>query len=205
MCWCGERVQYSLMMNLEDAPPVRFRLVLELTFPDADRWDPSNYSDLLEGVKKTLETATTINCKELVIRKSEAIGPGDNYEDWRGGPRYDFSSFSPRAGYILGTTYPVPIVETADLRRVWELLSEAEAGELKKEVNVLIAVGQTLRPESDAQAVIWRTYLLRALQAKKLVPAGALEDVFERAASTPIEHPIVQESDLESLAHSFSA
>ena len=135
-------------MEMDNPPPVRFRVVLKLIFPDADPWDPSDYDKPLEEMKTALESAPNVNCKEVMIREATTIGDDDNYEDWRGGWKYDFSSFSPNTGYLFGVgAYPVPAVDPADLGRVWEVLSKAEAGELR-DVNVAIAVGQALGIES---------------------------------------------------------
>jgi hypothetical protein len=186
-------------MDIENSPPVRFRAVLEFTFPDADPNDPSDYDKLLEQMKVTLENASNVNCKHILIREANIIAAGDNYEDWRGGWKYDFSSFSPGMSHIFGVTYPIVAVDPEDLARVWEVMSKAEAGQLKH-VNVALAIGQVLRPESDAQATIFRASILRALQARNTVPAAASKAVFKRAASFPCERPL---ENLESVANFF--
>ena len=189
-------------MDMENSPPVRYRVVLELTFPDADRDDPSDYDKLLEQMKVALESAPNVKCKHIFIREAKTIGTDDNYEDWRGGWRYDFSHFSPGMGYIFGATYPVAVVDPKDLARIWEVMSKAEAGELKH-VNVAVALGRVLRPESDAQATIFRASILRALQTRDAVPAQASQAIFEKAASFPCERPLENQSDLDSVAHFF--
>jgi hypothetical protein len=187
---------------MDSPPPVRFRVVVELTLPDADPWDPSDYDQFLEQVKEALESAPTVNCKHVLIREAVTIGPQDNYDDWRGGWKCDFSSLGPDLGHIFGVTYPVAAVDPTDLARVWEVMSRAEAGELKH-ANVAVAIGQVLRPESDAHATIARVSMLRALQTKNAVPAGASRAIFGKAASFPFERPIERASDMDSLAHIF--
>lgn len=190
-------------MEMDNPRPVRFRVVLELTFPDADPWDPSDYDKPLEQMKTALESAPNVNCKEVMIREATTIGDDDNYEDWRGGWKYDFSSLSPNTGYLFGArAYPVPAVDPADLGRVWEVLSKAEAGELK-DVNVAIAVGQALGIESNAQATMARVYILRALQGRNAIPATASPALFEKAASFPIDHQPASESELDALVRFF--
>ena len=41
-------------------PPVRFRTVIGMSFPDADPWDPTNYGSLIE--------ASSLNGTSLAIR-----------------------------------------------------------------------------------------------------------------------------------------
>ena len=67
-------------MEMDNPRPVRFRVVLELTFPDADPWNPSDYDKPLEQMKTALESAPNVNCKEVMIREATTIGDDDNYE-----------------------------------------------------------------------------------------------------------------------------
>ena len=190
-------------MEMDNPPPVRFRVVLELICPDADPWDPSDFDELLEQMKTALESAPNVNCKEVMIREATTIGDDDTYEVWRGGWKYDFSSLSPNTGYLFGAVaYPVPAVDPADLGRVWEVLSKAEAGELR-DVNVAIAVGQALGIESNAQATMARVYILRALQGRNAIPATASPALFEKAANFPIDHQPASESELDALVRFF--
>jgi len=53
---------------------VRFRVVIEISFPDANPWDPSDYDILIEKWRKSLEDSTLVNCKNVFIREVEAIG-----------------------------------------------------------------------------------------------------------------------------------
>jgi hypothetical protein len=65
-------------------PPVRFRAVIEMSFPDADPWDPTDYGSVIEQWRKSLEENTTFNCKDVVIREILTVGgPKDDYEEWR--------------------------------------------------------------------------------------------------------------------------
>ena len=36
-------------------PPVRFRAVIEMSFPDADPWDPTDYDSVIEQWRKSFE------------------------------------------------------------------------------------------------------------------------------------------------------
>jgi hypothetical protein len=190
-------------MEMDNPRPVRFRVVLELVFPDADPWDPADYDKPLEQLKTALESAPNVNCKEVMIREATTIGDDDNYEDWRGGWKYDFSSFRPNTIYLFGVgAHPVPVVDPADLGRVWEVLSKAEAGQLG-DVNVAIAVGQALGIESNAQATLARVYILRALQRRNAIPGTASPALFEKAASFPIDHQPASESELDALVSFF--
>ena len=64
-------------------PPVRFRAVIEMSFPDANPWDPADYDSVIEQWRKSLEENPTFNCKDVVIREILTIGPKDDYEKWR--------------------------------------------------------------------------------------------------------------------------
>jgi hypothetical protein len=189
-------------MNMDDLVPVRFRVVLELTLPDADPWDPPDLDALLEQLKEAIINAPKVNCRDVMIREAENIGPTDDYEQWRGGWKYDFSSFSPNVSYLFGTSYPVAPVDPMELARVWDVLSKAEAGELGN-TNIAIAIGQVLRPESDARATIARMYILRSLRARKAVTSRPSMTTFEKAATMPLETLPDTESALDSLASLF--
>lgn len=178
-------------------------MILELTFPDADPWDPSNYDVLLDQVKEALINTPNVSCSDVRIREAENIGPADDYEVWRGGWKYDFSSFDPNTSYIFGVSYPVAPVDATELAQVWEVLSKAEGGELKH-ANIAIAIGQVLQPESDALAIIARVHILRALQARKAIATQPLAILFERAARVPIESRIESEPALDALAGFFN-
>ena len=73
----------------------------------------------LEQMKTALESAPNVDCKEVMIREATTIGDDDNYEEWRGGWKYDFSSFSPNTGLLMavaqGTTIAGPVETTPSL------------------------------------------------------------------------------------------
>jgi hypothetical protein len=186
---------------MDNPPPVRFRIVLEVTFPEADPWDASQHMDYVDQLQFALETANNLKCTDVRIRDSGSIGTEDDYERWRGGLKYDFSNLTPAMGEIFGQQYPVATVDSGDVGRVWQVLSKAEAGELKE--NVAIAVGRAIKTDSDSNAVLARTYVLRVLQAKKLVRDGFGEDLLVRAASIPLRSAPMNESDLTTLAALF--
>lgn len=182
-------------------PPVRFRIVLDVTFPEADPWDSSEYGDHLDQLKRALETAPNVKCTDIVMRNSATIGTEDDYDNWRDGIKYDFSSFAPGIGEVLGVSCPVPAVDPGDLGRVWRILSKAEIEEPKE--HVAIAVGRAMKTDSDASAVLTRTYILRVLQPESLVSEGSQEEVFRRAASIPLTKPLTTKADLTGLAALF--
>jgi hypothetical protein len=76
-------------MDAESLPPVRFRAIVEMSFPDADRLDPTDYDRLMDQWRKALEDSPIFNCKEVVIIEFLTIGrPEDegyakDYEKWR--------------------------------------------------------------------------------------------------------------------------
>jgi hypothetical protein len=72
------------MNDREQLPPVRFRAVIEMSFPNADRWDPTDYDSVIEKWRKSLEENPTFMCKDVVIWEILAIGgQEDDYETWR--------------------------------------------------------------------------------------------------------------------------
>jgi hypothetical protein len=62
------------MDDREQLPPVRFRAVIEMSFPNADPWDPTDYDNVIEQWRKSLEENPTFNCKDVVIREILTIG-----------------------------------------------------------------------------------------------------------------------------------
>ena len=78
----------------QQSPPVRFRAIIEMSFPDADRLDP-DYDRLIDAWRKALEENPAFNCKDVSIREIMTIGSSeseDDYERWR---REDLSHVSP--------------------------------------------------------------------------------------------------------------
>ena len=69
-----------LMDQTKRPPPVRFRAVIEMSFPDADPWDPTDYGSVIEQWRKSLEENPTFNCKDVVIREILTVGPKDEKE-----------------------------------------------------------------------------------------------------------------------------
>jgi hypothetical protein len=177
-------------MHPQDAaPPVRFRAIIEMSFPDADPWDPADYGELIEQWRKSLENSTLFNCKDVLIRQITAIGDGgeDDYQDWRFRKgRYDISSHG--TGGIKGISYPVPAVSPADLAAVWNSINEQQGD------RIAISVEQTCQPGADIEAVAARTLFLRVLREKYLFPDWQDDEkmaarVYEQAATFPIERP----------------
>jgi hypothetical protein len=62
----------------------------------------------LNQMKDDLVNAPGLKCEDVLLREAQSLGPEDDYEQWRGGPKFDFSAFSPNISYILGTSYPIP-------------------------------------------------------------------------------------------------
>jgi hypothetical protein len=77
------------MDDQESLLPVRFRAIVEMSFPDADRLDPIDGYQLMEQWRKAIEDSPIFNCKDVVIREFLTIGdPHDDnyrkdYEKWR--------------------------------------------------------------------------------------------------------------------------
>lgn len=67
----------------EEPLPVRLRAVIDMTFPDANPWDPTDYGSAMEQWRKSLEENPAFNCKDVVIHEILTIGPKDEYEKWR--------------------------------------------------------------------------------------------------------------------------
>ncbi len=84
---------------MEEPGPVHFRVVIEMSFPDADPWDPTDYDQLFVQWKDAMEHNLTFNCKDVSIREITTIGKRDDYEDWRHGRgEYDLSARARREG-----------------------------------------------------------------------------------------------------------
>ncbi len=150
----------------------RFRLVVDMTFPEDD--------DLPFG---QIQAALGAKFEDVSIREAESVGPEDNYGEWRAGWKRDIGiCLSSGTSFLFGVSYPVPPVDADELARVWEVLAQAERGQLR-DLNVAIAIGRVLRPESDAMATIARATILR-----RRIPGEMSREIFERAASVPIEN-----------------
>jgi len=187
---------------MEEAPPVRFRVVLQVTFPDADRYDPSGYEGLLNGIIEAVGKAKNVKCTDVVMRAASTIGPTEEYEDWRGRPTIDFGILTPSVGEIFGFGgHPIPAVDPRHVASVWHVLSKAERRELAE--NVSIVVGQVLGPEVNANAVLARTYILRVLQRAGHLRNADSEELFAKAAAIPLERAPAEPSDLTQYAALF--
>ncbi len=62
---------------------MRFRAVIEMSFPYADPCDPTDYDKLILQCKQALENSPVFNCKSVSIREACTIGEEDDYADWR--------------------------------------------------------------------------------------------------------------------------
>ena len=73
---------------------MRFRAIIEMSFPDADRLDPTDYDRLIGEWRKALEESPRFNCKDVVITEILTIGEESehDYEKWR---REDLSHVPP--------------------------------------------------------------------------------------------------------------
>jgi hypothetical protein len=67
---------------MEPAQSVRFRVVFELTLPEADPDDPSRYETFLDAMKAALEKAPMVRCTDILLREAERIPENDD-NDWR--------------------------------------------------------------------------------------------------------------------------
>jgi hypothetical protein len=187
---------------MEEAPPVRFRVVLQVTFPDADRYDPSEYGDHLNALVDAIRNAKTVKCANVAMRSASTISPSEEQEDRDKGPNLDFGILTPSAGEVFGVGgYPVPPVKPRQIATVWNLLSKAERGELEQNIN--IAVGQVLGPYVNANAVLARTFILRVLQRAGHLRSEDNEELFRKAAVIPLERAPVKPSDLTEYAELF--
>jgi hypothetical protein len=89
------------MDDREQLPPVRFRAVIEMSFPTADPWDPTDYGNVIEQWRKSLEENPAFNCEDVVIREILTIGGlKDDYEEWR---HKDLSHIRPGIRITSGT------------------------------------------------------------------------------------------------------
>jgi hypothetical protein len=89
------------MDDREQLPPVGFRAVIEMSFPNADPWDPTDYGNVIEQWRKSLEENPAFNCKDVVIREILTIGGlKDDYEEWR---HKDLSHIRPGIRITSGT------------------------------------------------------------------------------------------------------
>lgn len=176
--------------------------MLQVTFPDADRYDPSDYESYLEAVLESVRNAKSVKCTDVILRDAATIGPSEEYEDWSGGPKFDFGILTPSMGEVFGIGGDqVPPVRASQVASVWHVLSKAERRELWQSVS--IAVGQVLGPEVDANAVLARTYILRVLQRAGHLENFDEQELFAKAAAIPLERAPHTPSELAEFAGLF--
>ena len=68
---------------MEPVQSVRFRLTLEMTLPEADPEDPSDYDKFLDAIKEALAKAPTVKCTDILLREAERIPEDDDDRNWR--------------------------------------------------------------------------------------------------------------------------
>jgi hypothetical protein len=86
----------------------RFRIVLEVSFPDADFVYPSGYQETIDRWKESLQNNQAVRSQEVLIRELLLINQDvDDYADWRyRRPEYDPSSPRKGMGRIVGREKP---------------------------------------------------------------------------------------------------
>jgi hypothetical protein len=87
-----EPVYWEHMTGKQRIP--RFRMVLEVSFPDADPNDPSGYQEMISRWKESLQNNQALRCQQVWIREVLTIGDVDDYDDWRNNRgEYDVSAW----------------------------------------------------------------------------------------------------------------
>jgi len=76
---------------MRERPIPRFRIILELTFPDASPVDPAGYEGLIDRWKVAMQSNPAAPCKDVFIRETLTIGDGSDYDYWR----YKLNPFDP--------------------------------------------------------------------------------------------------------------
>src|SRR5437764_1420807 len=108
------------MTQLPSAP--RFRLVIDLTFDEADPWSPSEYDRMVDRFKHGVETMSACACSQVVVREYLTIGSGEDYSHWR----YHRGSYGLSEGEpaitITPMVGPIPAVAPEDLRALWSVI-----------------------------------------------------------------------------------
>jgi hypothetical protein len=72
-----------MIFHLEPAQSVRYRVVFELTLPEADPEEPSDYDKFLDAMKAALENARMVRCTNILFREAERIAEDDDDRNWR--------------------------------------------------------------------------------------------------------------------------
>ena len=65
-------------MDEESLPPVCLRAIIEMSFLDADRLDPTDYDRLMEQWRKAMEDSPIFNCRDVVIIEFLTIGRSED-------------------------------------------------------------------------------------------------------------------------------
>jgi hypothetical protein len=175
------------MDDEQSAPrPVRFRAVIELSFPDFDPSDPDrDFGEVVSRFRDSIENNPSFHCKEVRVREILSIGDRDDYEDWRSQRgNYAVPEAGPGIGRIRGVTYPAPPVSPADLASVWTL--QQERGQPRRSIE------EICEPGANIEAVMGRVLYLRVLREIFLVPDWSNDGelaarVFEQAAVFEID------------------
>jgi hypothetical protein len=168
-------------------PPVRFRAVIEMAFPDADPWDPEDYGKLIGQWKQMIESNPIVNCKDVKIKEVLTIGDIDDYEDWRNRKgEYHPHNRGPGVGVIQGVTYPVPAVDAGDLARVWDAVIVQQRGGTS--IERLCGSGV------NAAALMTRCIFLSVLRDEGHLPdwendPARAENIFRHGATFPLDGP----------------
>ena len=148
-----------------------------MSFPDADPWDPQDYSKLIGQWKQMIENNPLVNCKDVAIKEILTIGSIDDYEDWRHN-RGEYGA----AGQINGVTYPVPAVSPHDLERVWEAMLSG------------VSTEGICQPGANVEAVMARCIFLSVLCEEGHLPdwendPARAESIFQHAATFQLDRP----------------
>ena len=65
-------------MDEESLPPVCLRAIIEMSFLDADRLDPTDYDRLMEQWRKAMEDSPIFNCRDVGIIEFLTIGRSED-------------------------------------------------------------------------------------------------------------------------------
>jgi hypothetical protein len=163
--------------------PVRFRAVIEMSFPDADPWDPQDYGKLIAQWKHAMENNPIFSCRDVAIKEILTIGNIDDYEDWRAQKGEYERSPNPN---IKGVTYPVPKVNPDDLARVWEAMSGQQSAPI--DIEGVCEAG------ANVEALMARSVFLLVLRDEGHLPdwesdQAKADAIFKHAATFPLDRP----------------
>ena len=171
-------------------PPPRFRVVLELTFPEADPSSAAQYHRWLERLKEALEQNSSCRCADVAIREALTIPQdGSDYEDWRRQRGEYARRQEDQAEETGGDSGSVAPVMGTELKRVWNLTQNNDSPEVNNSIAEIIQQSET---DPQAHALLARTLVLNLLQQRGVLAKwreqGRTDDsVFEKIAALPIE------------------